>query len=435
MPSDPRALDDLRIDRSARGTTAVPIWAWGLLILVVAAGVTGWIWARAPRAIQVRTAVVEQPAAAAQAGAAVLNASGYVVARRRATVSSKITGRVVEVHVEEGMPVRKGQVLARLDPTGYDRALALAQAELEAARRAVAENRVRLDLARLTAQRYRSLRADGVANQADLDNAETEVRALEARLALAEEQVKVSERQVALRQNDLADTVITAPFDAVAISKDAQPGEMISPVSAGGGFTRTGICSVVDMTSLEIEVDVNESYIGRVSPGQKVSAVLDAYPDWQIPATVIAVVPTADRQKATVLVRIAFDRPAGPGASRAGSRDERATGSGSPDASSKSGLLDPRILPDMGIKVAFLGAGNAAEKAEPPITIPVSALRTDAGSRVVFVAAGDKAERRALRLGETREDRVEVLGGLAPGERIILEPPAAITDGSRIVVR
>jgi RND family efflux transporter MFP subunit len=406
MSSDPHALEDLRISHSARGSGSVPVWAWALIVVLVAAGVVVFFWARAPRAIEVRTAVVEQPTAAGPGGGAVLNASGYVVARRRATVSSKITGRVIDVRIEEGMPVRKGQVLARLDPATYEKALALAEAELEASRRGVAENRARLDLARLTAQRFKSLRADGIAVQADLDNAETEVRALDARLALSEEQVRVAERQVAIRQNDVADTVILAPFDGVAISKDAQPGEMISPVSAGGGFTRTGICSLVDMSSLEIEVDVNESYINRVSPGQRITAVLDAYPDWQIPGKVITMVPTADRQKATVLVRIAFDR------------------------------LDPRMLPDMGIKVAFLGTETAATKSEPPVTIPNTAVRTDGGSRVVFVVSGgDRVERRALRLGAAREDRVEVTSGLAPGERIVLDPPAALKDGARIVVR
>ncbi len=421
MSSDPRALEDLRIDHSARGSGGMPVWAWGLLVALVVAGAAAWLWIRAPRAIEVRAAVVEQPAAAGEGGAAVLNASGYVVARRRATVSSKITGRVVEVMVEEGKAVRKGQVLARLDSATADRALALAEAELDATRGAVKENRVRLDMARLTAQRYRSLRADGIANQADLDNAETEVHAYEARLALSEEQVRVSERQVAMRQNDVADTVIVAPFDGVAVSKDAQPGEMISPVSAGGGFTRTGICSIVDMSSLEIEVDVNESYINRVTSGQRVEAVLDAYPDWRIPGKVITMVPTADRQKATVLVRIAFDPSASSGSPRAGSRGDH---------------LDPRILPDMGIKVAFLGSETPAGSSAPLVTIPKEALRTDGGSQVVFVVVGgDRVERRALRLGPARDDRVEVVSGLAPGERIVLSPPASLKDGDRIVVR
>ncbi len=285
------------------------------------------------------------------------------------------------------------------EPRGFSGAL-------EVTRRAVAENRVRLEQARLTLQRNNALRADGIVNQADLDSAETEVRALEARLALSEEQVRVSERQVALRQNDVTDTVILAPFDGVAISKDAQPGEMISPMSAGGGFTRTGICSIVDMSSLEIEVDVNESYINRVSPAQRVEAVLDAYPEWRIPGRVIITVPTADRQKATVLVRIAFDE------------------------------LDPRILPDMGIKVAFLGAETPAALAATPVTIAKSALRTEAGSQVVYVVTGDnRVERRAIRVGPIRNDRVEVISGLTPGERLVVEPPAVLKDGDRVVVK
>jgi HlyD family secretion protein len=406
MPSDTSSLEALRIDRSARGSGGVPTWVWVVVIVLLAAGAGAWFWARAPRAIEVRVATVEQPKTTGPGGSAVLNASGYVVARRRATVSSKVTGRVVEVLVEEGKPVRKDQVLARLDPTTAEKGLALAQAELEATRRGVAENKVRLEQARLNLQRQRSLRADGIVNQSDLDNAETEVRAIEARLALWDEQVRVGERQVAVRQNDVADTVILAPFSGVAISKDAQAGEMISPVSAGGGFTRTGICTIVDMSSLEVEVDVNESYINRVSPGQRIEATLDAYPDWRIPGKVITTVPTADRQKATVLVRIAFDK------------------------------LDPRILPDMGIKVAFLGAETPAAVAAAPVTIAKSAVRTDAGSQVVFVVSGDsRVERRALRLGPAKDDRIEVVSGLTPGEKIVLEPPVTLKDGDRVVVK
>jgi HlyD family secretion protein len=422
MPSDSRSLEELRIDHKARGSGGVPVWVWVVVIVLLGAGAGAWFWMRAPRAIEVKVATVEQPKTTGPGGPAVLNASGYVVARRRATVSSRITGRVIEVLVEEGKPVRKDQVLARLDPTTAEKGLALAQAELEATRRGVAENRVRLEQARLNLQRQRALRADGIVNQSDLDNAETEVRAIEARLALWDEQVRVGERQVAVRQNDVADTVILAPFSGVAISKDAQAGEMISPVSAGGGFTRTGICTIVDMSSLEIEVDVNESYINRVSPGQRVEATLDAYPEWRIPGKVITTVPTADRQKATVLVRIAFDP---------------STSSGSPRAASRGDQLDPRILPDMGIKVAFLGAETpAAAAVAPPVVIPKTAVRTDAGSQVVFVVTGDgRVERRALRLGPAKDDRIEVASGLTPGEKIVLEPPAALRDGDRVVVK
>jgi RND family efflux transporter MFP subunit len=196
----------------------------------------------------------------------------------------------------------------------------------------------------------------------------------------------------------------------VAISKDAQPGEMVSPVSAGGGFTRTGISTIVDMSSLEVEVDVNESFINRVTAGQKVEATLDAYPDWKIPSRVITIVPTADRQRATVLVRIGFE------------------------------ALDPRILPDMGVKVAFLGAAQpptavGAAQARRALTVPKAAIRTDQGQSIVFVVAGDRVERRAVRTGDAKGDQVEVVSGLAAGERVVVEGPPDLADGRKVLVR
>ena len=292
-------------------------------------------------------ATVTERAAGTQA--AVLNASGYVTARRRATVSSKITGKVVEVNVEEGMAVKEGQVLARLDDSTARAALALAEAQAEAARHGVQENDVHLAQARVTLGRMTQLLKDGIVTQADVDHGEARRRRDGgAHRRACSEQINVAERQVELQKTDLDNTIIRAPFSGMAISKDAQPGEMVSPVSAGGGFTRTGICTIVDMHSLEIEVDVNESYINRVKPGQQVSAVLDAYPDWQIPAHVITTVPTADRQKATVQVRIAFEK------------------------------LDPRILPDMGIKVTFLReADQASTPAAQPMTLVPKAAVAD----------------------------------------------------------
>jgi RND family efflux transporter MFP subunit len=337
----------------------------------------------------------------------VLNASGYVTARRRATVSSKITGKVVEVHVEEGMAVREGQVLARLDDSNARAALLLAQAQAEAARRAVAEDEVRLADARVTLGRRAQLLKDKVAAPAEVDQAKADVESIEARIAALRQQVQVAERQVEVQRTDLDNTVIRAPFGGVAISKDAQPGEMVSPVSAGGGFTRTGICTIVDMRSLEIEVDVNESYINRVASGQDVSAVLDAYPDWQIPAHVITTVPAADRQKATVRVRIGFNE------------------------------LDARILPDMGVKVTFLDATRraAAPRERPTILVPKSAIRTDNAQTVAFVVRGNLVERRAVRLGGADGDRVEVVAGLGSGEQVVAPVPADLREGVRVVVR
>ena len=375
------------------------------MLVLAAVGVAAWQWTTQERPVEVEVAAVTSRRAGAQAS--VLNASGYVTARRRATVSSKVTGKIVEVNVEEGMAVREGQVLARLDDANVRAALRLMEAQLEAARRAITETEVRLAEAERTFRRREQLRADGLVTEADLDQARAEVDSLRARIAASREQVIVAERQVALQQTELDNMVIRAPFSGVALSKDAQPGEMVSPVSAGGGFTRTGISTIVDMKSLEIEVDVNESYINRVTAGQPVSAVLDAYPDWQIAGHVITTVPTADRQKATVLVRIAFDR------------------------------LDPRVLPDMGVKVTFLREAAAAAEAEqkPTALVPKAAVRTTGGASHVFLVRGDAVERRAIQTEGTDGDRLEVSAGLSAGDRVVIAPPETLGDGSRITVK
>jgi RND family efflux transporter MFP subunit len=339
--------------------------------------------------------------------AAVLNASGYVTARRRATVSSKITGKVVEVNVEEGMAVKEGQILARLDDSTARASLALAEAQAEAARRAVGENEVRLDEATVNFNRLTRMLASGVSTQQEVDTARAERDSVAARIAALTQQVTVAERQIAVQKADLDNTIIRAPFSGMAISKDAQPGEMVSPVSAGGGFTRTGICTIVDMRSLEIEVDVNESYINRVRPDQDVTAVLDAYPDWPIPAHVITLVPTADRQKATVLVRIGFRQ------------------------------LDPRILPDMGVKVTFLRppSEQSASVQQPVMLVPKTAIRSEGTTSVAFVLRGDIVERRAVKTAGTDGDRIEVIGGLQNGDRVVISPPDALKDGAPVVVQ
>ena len=374
-------------------------------IVLVTVGVGAWRWSSRPRPIEVEAVTVSARPAGTQAS--VLNASGYVTARRRATVSSKITGKVVEVNVEEGMAVREGQVLARLDDTTLRAGLALADAEAEAARRAVRENEVRLQEATLTLTRLNRLIKEGISTQAEVEAADAQVGSYEARIAAARQQVLVAEQRIAVQRAALDETIIRAPFSGVAVSKDAQPGEMVSPVSAGGGFTRTGICTIVDMRSLEIEVDVNESYINRVEPRQRVTAVLDAYPDWQIPGRVITTVPTADRQKATVLVRIGFD------------------------------ALDPRILPDMGVKVTFLreADANGAATGRPVMLVPKAAVRSEGDQSYVFVVVNDSVDRRAIRTGGADGDRLEVLAGLTSGERVVISPPATLAPGAPVVIR
>jgi RND family efflux transporter MFP subunit len=399
-------LSALRIEREPLDAGGGRWVKWVVLLVVLGAtGGGAWFWLTRERPVEVEVATVSERAAGTQAS--VLNASGYVTARRRATVSSKVTGKVIEVNVEEGMAVREGQVLARLDDSTLQAALKLYRAQLEAAKRQIPESEVRLGQARIQLQRQERLRTDGLNTPNDIDNARAEVDSLVARIGSAQEQVKVAESQIAMQETAIEDTIIRAPFSGVAISKDAQPGEMVSPVSAGGGFTRTGISTIVDMGSLEIEVDVNESYINRVRTGQPVTAVLDAYPDFQIPAHVITLVPTADRQKATVLVRIGFAK------------------------------LDPRILPDMGVKVTFLREeqGAAAPAARAVTLVPQAAVKTEAGASYVFVVRQNSVERRAIKTGGTDGDRLEVVAGLSGGDQVVISPPPELAEGMLISIK
>ncbi len=406
MAAEKSALEGLRIERGepARSGSGRGVWiALGLAAVLVAAG-AGW-WLLRPHGKEIRAVAVRERAGGSAAAGTVLNASGYVTARRAATVSAKITGKVSEVLIEEGTVVKEGQVLARLDDASAQRALSLAEAQLGAARRALAETAVRIRQAEINRKRQQKLAAQGVTSQQDLDAANADADSFAAHLAALREDVTVADRQVAVQRQAIDDTIIRAPFAGIAVTKDAQPGEMISPVSAGGGFTRTGICTLVDMKSLEIDVDVNESYINRVKPGQKAQAVLDAYPDWTIPAHVITVIPTADRQKATVKVRLAFEE------------------------------LDPRLLPDMGVKVAFLAdPGEAAGGApgKPELVVPRAAVRKNGDQDVVFIVHGDRVERRSIRLSPTVGDEAVVVSGLTGGEQVVVEGPADLADGDAV---
>ena len=411
--------DDLAALRIEREPIRESNYGWVKWVVVLAVlgggGYMGYRWLTRERPAEVQVAAVTERAVGTQA--AVLNASGYVTARRRATISSKITGKVIEVNVEEGMAVKEGQILARLDDLTSRAAMALAEAQQVSAERNETENEVRLANARVTFARKQKLVKDGFATQSEVDDAKADVDALTARVNQFRQQVEVAKRQVDLEQTNLDNAVIRAPFSGVAVTKDAQPGEMVSPVSAGGGFTRTGICTIVDMRSLEVEVNVNESYIGRVKNGQGVTAVLDAYPEWQIPAHVITVVPTADRQKATVLVRIGFKAQAG----------------------EPAGRLDPRILPDMGVKVTFLR--DDTDKAQPTVTlrpvtlVPKAAIVTEKDQTYAFVVRGDRVERVAVRVGGNDGDRVEILAGLTAADRVVVSPPPTLANGAMIVIK
>ena len=398
MNSPKPSLDDLRIERS--GKPNAPPRLLLVVVAVVVAGVIAaafWLLTR-PKAVEVHT-VIAREAASTGGDRTVLNASGYVTARRAATVSSKITGKVTEVLVEEGMSVKDGQILARLDDTNVKASLHLARAQWESAQSALEETRVRLKEAEQELQRQTDLARGKVATQADYDHASASALAYKARLEQQQADATVAERTVAIWQQQLEDTIIRAPFAGIVTSKNAQPGEMISPMSSGG-FTRTGICTIVDMESLEIEIDVNESYINRVQPGQPVEATLDAYADWKIPCKVIAIIPTADRDKSTVKVRVGFEK------------------------------LDPRILPDMAVKVAFREAAGTAPAIVRTVLVPKAAIRQQDGRDVVLVVQGGRAERRAVTVTSTSANETEISAGLAAGERVVVEGPGDLTDGT-----
>jgi RND family efflux transporter MFP subunit len=398
-------INQLKIDRNAappesRSRTWLLIVA-GIAVVVIAV----WqISSRVGASVLVETDIALRPPSVAAANS-VLDASGYVVARRQATVSSKVTGKVLEVFVEEGMSVEKDEIVATLDDATEQAQLAVAIARAESSRAMLAEIAAQLRNARQERDRLRDLAAKGLASHASLDSAEALYDELAARLETGRENVEVAESNIMLARDALSNMTIRAPFAGMVVTKNAQPGEMISPISAGGGFTRTGICTIIDNDSLEIEVDVNEAYIQRVSAGQRVSAVLDAYPDWRISAEVIAIIPTADRQKATVRVRIGFL--------------ERGD----------------RILRDMGVKVSFLGSENPAETTPEVqgVMIPGASLRSDEAGDFVWLLRDGVVERRSVDLGGPR-DRPQILirTGLAAGDSVVRTSEAPLSPGQAV---
>ncbi len=338
-----------------------------------------------------------------------LNASGYVTPRRRATIAAKITGRVTGVFFDEGTRVKEGQLLATLDDSDYKRALDSAKADRDASQAAIADLEVQLRNAEIQLKRAKQLRESGIQTQEALDNALTTADSLRARIALTKQQVAAAESRIAVAQQAVDNCTIRAPFPGIVVSKDAQVGEMVSPNSAGGGFTRTGIATIVDMKSNEIEVDVNESYIARVKERQSVKATLDAFPNDPYDAKVRTVIPTADRQKATVKVRISFLK------------------------------LDDKILPDMGVKVAFLEdekpAAKGKDKGPQAVAfIPKSAVRSDSSASFVYLLRDGKVERRAVSLGMDRGTEVAVLAGVTPGDSVVVKGPESLRDGEKVEI-
>ncbi|HXW74723.1 MAG TPA: efflux RND transporter periplasmic adaptor subunit [Steroidobacteraceae bacterium] len=401
-------LGQLRIDRTepaADGASRRRLWiAAGAVVLtgLIAAG--AWWTLSAGAAVPVHTALA-QPLGGSDAAPSVLDATGYVTARREATVSAQITGTVSEVLIEEGDRVKAGQVLGRLDDTAQRAALAQAQAQLHSAQALLVQYEAQLAQSRRDVQRDEDLVKRNLVSEQAVEQARTQVDTQAAQVQAQHKQIDVAAANVRSAQVQLDYCTVRAPFDGVVIAKAAQIGEIISPLSAGGGFTRTGIGTLVDMDSLEIEVDVNEAYINRVQPGQPVESVLNAYPDWRIPSHVIAIIPTADRSKATVKVRIGLD------------------------------VKDPRIVPDMGARVSFLEQNKSAAQApQRPrgVLVPAAALRKDGEQDVVFIARDHRAERRAVTLGGTSGEQRQVLAGVSAGEAVIVDAPPGLKDDARV---
>lgn len=406
MNASAELLKELRIDRKAPPPAPQRRWLWIVLVVIVLLALAGgaWFFLGRARPVEVRTAPVVSMDSAG-ASASVLDATGYVVARRIATVSAQITGRVEEVMIEEGQRVEQGQVLARLDPISADAERSLSQSQLASAQSQVNNVQAQLTRAEAEAGRLDALVAQQLVSRSQYDQQVADRDALRAQLETARRNVQVARDQLRISGIGRDYTVVRAPFAGIVTAKSAQPGEIVSPLSAGGGFTRTGIGTIVDMDSLEVEVDVGEAYIGRVQPKMPVQATLNAYPDWKIPAEVIAIIPAADRGKATVKVRIALK------------------------------LKDPRIVPDMGVRVSFLEKEPPTQAQQPKgVRVPNAAITERDGKPVAFAVSDDNTVRqRAIQPGIALAQDRQVLSGLSAGETVVLDPTPELKEGTRVI--
>ena len=409
MSDKSELLEQLRIDRPAAEEERRVRWVvWAVVIAVGVAFAGGIGWYALPRATPISVATAEPaPTDVVVGPSTILDASGYVVARRQATVSSKITGKVVQVSIEEGKRVARDEIIARLDDTNARAAAQQARAQRAQAEANLVAARVAFENAKPTYQRNELQYAKAVISAQTLDTAKAAYDTARTGLDVAARALEVADAGVAFAERNLEDTVVRAPFAGVVTVKAAQEGEMVSPISAGGGFTRTGIGTIVDMDSLEIEVDVSENFINRVHAGQRATAKLNAYPDWEVPAHVIAIIPTADRAKATVKVRVGFD-----------TRDER-------------------ILPEMGVRVAFLENPTESTPAQTSVgsralVVPAAAVQTNGDIGVVYVVNDGAVERRSVKLGTRVAGSQVVLSGLTSGARIAVGDLSQLADGAKV---
>ena len=403
-------LKELRIERHQREDHGrnPGRWLWiggAIVVLLLLLGGAARLFF-GQHAVIVQTATAVAPSAGSEAGA-VLQATGYITARRQATVSAQITGTLTAVLIEEGDHVTQGQILARLDDSGFKASLAAAKAQADAAQAQVGQIQTQLAQGAHDAARLESLAARGLVSKQSAEQARTQVDSLRAQLNAQQQQARAAAAQAAVAQVNFDYCVVRAPFSGVVTTKDAQVGEIISPLSAGGGFTRTGVGTIVDMDSLEIDVDVNEAYIGRIKPGMSADAVLDAYPDWKIPARVVAIVPTADRGKATIKVRVALEKK------------------------------DARVVPDMGARVSFLEEKPKASASVPQgVLVPATAIVQRDGHSVVFVLDGNRVRQRTVNPAtQTYGDLRLLPAAVKPGDRVVVSPPAELRDGSDVRIK
>ncbi len=398
-------LSRLRIDRDRPPPSVSRALLWSALIAAAALLLLLLFFlARGAQRPAVQVALAElRGGAGASTG---VTANGYVVARIQASVASKITGRLEYLGVEEGSVVKRGQVIARLEASDYQAALAQRQADLATARAGLLEAETERDQLRRDVERARDLLAKGLISTQQAEQLDSNLASAEARVRRVRAQADAAEAAVGFAQANLENTYIRAPFDGTVLRKDAEVGEVVAPAVTGGGLTRGAVVTMADFATLEVEVDVNEAYIGRLGDEQAALITLDAYPDTTFRGRVRQIVPTADRQKATVLVKVSIEDK------------------------------DPRILPEMGAKVEFLEeAGGVPTTAVPPrVFVPAAAVRDEAGRQVVWVVRDERVERREVDASPVTGDWREIRRGLEGGELVVVAGPDRLEDGSRVKV-
>src|SRR3989454_1612647 len=417
-------LAKLRIDRDAPPPAVRRALLRAVWLAAAAVGIVGavalWLRGGSPTLVQVVTASLSEGGGGGGGGGASTGggrggatvgivANGYVVARTKAAVSAKIPGRIASLGVSEGSQVRQGEGIARLDNADYAAAVAEAEAQLASARATLIELQADRDQMERELQRVRDIRArnQNLVSQQDVETADSRAQQTAARVRAQEARVDAAGAGLRFAQANFQNTFIRAPFTGTVLRKEAEVGEVVAP-SVGGGLTRGAVVTMADLGTLEVEVDVNEAYIARIQSGQQARITLDAYPDTAFRGTVRQVVPTADRQRATVQVKVAIvDR-------------------------------DPRILTEMGAKVEFLetpraaAAGTAQPVERPRIIVPAEAVRSENGRDVVWIVRDGRLQSRDVDAGPVSGNFRQIRSGLSGGEQLLVGGIETPKEGQRV---